>query len=217
MSDPRTHYQVLNVPPTATPEDITQAYRSLARTYHPDLQPPEMRAWANEHMQAINAAYEVLSDPHLRSRYNASLFTSETPTNDVPMPPDVAAYNFRMTGQAARRVVDILLVANAAIYVLFLSSLPSMFDTTNSPGPILPILLCGLFLARQSNAVKEWVPFILGGYIFIGGLLLWSISPLINANSRLSPDRFSIIIATWLTACVLASIIVVRHLKVERP
>ncbi|MBP7690129.1 MAG: J domain-containing protein [Thermoflexales bacterium] len=217
MPESRTYYQVLNVQPAATPEEITQAYRSLARTFHPDLQPPEMQVWANERMQVINAAYEVLSDPRLRSRYNASLFPSVTPTTDAPMPPDVAAYNFRMTGQAARQVVDILLVANAVIYVLLLSSLPSVFDTTNSPGPILPVLLCGLFLARQSNAAKERVPFILGGYIFAGGLLLWSVAPLINADSQLSPDRFSLIIAIWLTACVLASIIVVRHFKVERP
>ena len=56
-------YEVLNVPVTATPEEIRAAYRNLARRWHPDrfMAGPE-RDWANEKMAAINAAYRVCLD-----------------------------------------------------------------------------------------------------------------------------------------------------------
>ena len=51
-------YEILNIPMTATREEIRTAYRNLARRWHPDrfLPGPE-RDWANEKMAAINAAY----------------------------------------------------------------------------------------------------------------------------------------------------------------
>ena len=53
-------YEVLNVPATATPEEIRAAYRELARRWHPGrfMAGPE-RDWANEKMAAINAAYRA--------------------------------------------------------------------------------------------------------------------------------------------------------------
>ena len=56
-------YEVLNVPPTASREEIRRAYRSLARRWHPDrfLAGPE-RDWANEKMADINAAYRLCLD-----------------------------------------------------------------------------------------------------------------------------------------------------------
>ena len=53
-------YEVLNIPVTATPEEIRVAYRDLARRWHPDrfMAGPE-RDWANEKMAAINAAYRA--------------------------------------------------------------------------------------------------------------------------------------------------------------
>jgi len=53
-------YEVLNIPVTATQEEIRAAYRDLARRWHPDrfMAGPE-RDWANEKMAAINAAYRA--------------------------------------------------------------------------------------------------------------------------------------------------------------
>ena len=51
MSDP---YQVLGVSPDATDEEIKQAYRRLAKKYHPDLNPGDEEAARK--MQEINAA-----------------------------------------------------------------------------------------------------------------------------------------------------------------
>jgi curved DNA-binding protein len=67
----RDYYEVLGVPRTAKPEEIKRAYRKLARKHHPDLQPPAQRAKASERFKEINEAYEVLSDPEKRAKYDA--------------------------------------------------------------------------------------------------------------------------------------------------
>lgn len=64
----RDYYEVLGVPRSATREDIQRAYRRLARTYHPDLNPDPAAA---ERFKEITEAYNVLSDPQQRRRYDA--------------------------------------------------------------------------------------------------------------------------------------------------
>lgn len=53
-------YEILNIPVTASREEIRAAYRELARRWHPDrfMAGPE-RDWANEKMASINAAYRL--------------------------------------------------------------------------------------------------------------------------------------------------------------
>lgn len=63
----REYYEVLGVNEDATPAEIKQAYRKLARKYHPDV---SSEADAEEHFKDVNAAYEVLSDSHKRSMYD---------------------------------------------------------------------------------------------------------------------------------------------------
>lgn len=61
------HYEVLGLDRAASSEDIKRAYRRLARQYHPDANPDPAAA---ERIKEINAAYEVLSDPAKRERYD---------------------------------------------------------------------------------------------------------------------------------------------------
>lgn len=63
------HYETLGVAPDASQEDIKRAYRRLARRYHPDANPGDPHA--AEQFKEIGRAYEVLSDPAKRSRYDA--------------------------------------------------------------------------------------------------------------------------------------------------
>jgi curved DNA-binding protein len=67
----RDYYEVLGVPRGASAEEIKRAYRSLARKHHPDLQAAADRDRAAERFKEINEAYEVLSDPDKRSKYDA--------------------------------------------------------------------------------------------------------------------------------------------------
>ncbi len=62
------HYDVLGVSREASPEEIKKAYRRLARELHPDVNPS---ADAEEKFKEVTHAYDVLSDPDQRRRYDA--------------------------------------------------------------------------------------------------------------------------------------------------
>lgn len=65
-------YETLQVHERAIPEVIDKAYRVLVRRYHPDVHPPDRRAWAHRKMTQLNVAYDVLSDPAQRAEYDAA-------------------------------------------------------------------------------------------------------------------------------------------------
>ena len=62
------HYETLGVARNASPEDIKRAYRTLARRHHPDANREDPHA--EERFKAITHAYDVLSDPEKRQRYD---------------------------------------------------------------------------------------------------------------------------------------------------
>jgi curved DNA-binding protein len=62
------YYKILGIDQSATPKDIKNAYRKLARKFHPDLNPND--ADAKKNFQQINEANEVLSDPEKRKKYD---------------------------------------------------------------------------------------------------------------------------------------------------
>lgn len=65
---PQDYYQTLGVPKNASAADLQKAYRRLARKHHPDL--AEDKQQAKEQFQKIQQAYDVLSDPEKRRRYD---------------------------------------------------------------------------------------------------------------------------------------------------
>ncbi len=74
MAERRDYYDVLGVQRTATPDEIKQAYRKLARAYHPDMNRENTKA-AEEKFKELSEAYEVLADTEKRRRYDAMGFS----------------------------------------------------------------------------------------------------------------------------------------------
>src|SRR5262249_35607947 len=66
--DYKDYYKILGVARAASADDIKKAYRRLARKYHPDVNPGNRSA--ETRFKEINEAYEVLSDPDKRHKYD---------------------------------------------------------------------------------------------------------------------------------------------------
>jgi molecular chaperone DnaJ len=65
----RDYYEVLDVSPGASADDLKRAYRKLAQRWHPDKNPDD-RANAEERFKELNEAYQMLADPERRRRYD---------------------------------------------------------------------------------------------------------------------------------------------------
>ena len=68
-TDFKDYYQILGVSKTASESDIKRTFRKLARQYHPDMNPGDRSAEAK--FKEISEAYEVLSDPDKRKKYDS--------------------------------------------------------------------------------------------------------------------------------------------------
>jgi curved DNA-binding protein len=66
--DYKDYYQILGVARSASADEIRSAYRKLALKYHPDRNPGDKQA--EEKFKEMNEAYQVLSDPQKRTRYD---------------------------------------------------------------------------------------------------------------------------------------------------
>src|SRR5437879_8043872 len=68
MATTQDYYETLKVDRKASADDIRKSYRRLARKYHPDLNPGDKSAEGR--FKELQSAYDVLSDPEKRKKYD---------------------------------------------------------------------------------------------------------------------------------------------------
>lgn len=108
MSGEPTHYDTLGVAPDASPQEVRRAYLTLARAHHPDFHvadAPQQQEAAAQKMRDINAAWEVLGNPHHRGTYDRHAASAQqASTRKVPTGPSEAELAARRReAKAARR------------------------------------------------------------------------------------------------------------------
>lgn len=81
----RDYYETLGVPKSASADDIKSSFRKLARKHHPDL--AKDKKAAEEKFKEINEAYEVLSDPEKRRKYDEYGANWQSAGQGYPPPP----------------------------------------------------------------------------------------------------------------------------------
>ncbi len=84
------YYEILGVSANATTAEIQRAYRTLARKFHPDLCEPEEVDLARERFKVVQTAYEILSDPDQRERFDPLDLDDLDDLADAPESADAA-------------------------------------------------------------------------------------------------------------------------------
>src|SRR4051812_35755092 len=93
----KDYYAIMGVPRDATADQVKQAYRKLARKFHPDV---SKEADAEARFKDVGEAYEVLRDPQKRAAYD-QLGNAPRQGEEFRPPPDFGSgFEFRGAGHA---------------------------------------------------------------------------------------------------------------------
>ncbi|MFY7694818.1 MAG: J domain-containing protein [Cyanobium sp.] len=120
-----TYYELLQTPPTATLQQLRQAFRQLSKCYHPDTTTLPAPV-AEQAFQKLQRAYAVLSDPQARQLYDERLRLSRLPLPAAGRPAPAAAVLSRSAPVSLRRALSggewfaLLLLAVALVLSLVL-------------------------------------------------------------------------------------------------
>ncbi|MBE9138121.1 J domain-containing protein [Nodosilinea sp. LEGE 07088] len=104
----KDYYAVLGVSRTATTDDIKQAFRKLARKYHPDVNPGDKAAEAK--FKEVSEAYEVLSDADKRQKYDqyGQYWQQANRASPYGSPGDVGGFDFSNYGSFDEFINELL-------------------------------------------------------------------------------------------------------------
>lgn len=128
----KDYYEVLKVPFSATEADIKNAYRQLAKEYHPDLHPDDTEHFTDK-FREITEAYETLSDALKKENYDflyRRVVLQEFPREEYypayyedPTPPDTKVYTHKYTNSRKLRSLNITGILVGILLVLQLGAL----------------------------------------------------------------------------------------------
>lgn len=96
-------YRELGVTPGASREQLASAFRLRAKALHPDMNPGD--AESAEQFKSLGRAYQVLSDPDARARYDAGRLLTATPSASPAVSAVAVSPRFQLTRRAARWMV----------------------------------------------------------------------------------------------------------------
>ena len=115
-----SHYELLQITPQASGQDLRRAFRNLSKLYHPDTtELPEQEA--SEAFRQLQQAYLTLSDPDRRRAYDASLLAMQAqPAVPLPSPRVVASPVPVRRALSGGEWLALLLLALAVIFSLVL-------------------------------------------------------------------------------------------------
>ena len=105
--DPKDYYRILEIEPNAGPRSVRAAYRRLSKLYHPDS---ASDLQSTHRMQEINEAYEILSNPFRRLRYDYARYGRPPPPPGfrlklLAQPPPLAPQTERVRARNIRAEV----------------------------------------------------------------------------------------------------------------
>jgi ERCC4-type nuclease len=119
---PTNYYAVLELSPTATDAEIKKAWHEQMQVWHPDrfTHSPALQRKAEARTQLINQAYQILSDPVARNRYDAAADTvspTTAPPRPSPPPQARAAPRTRQESRGPQTVITLSRLGHPQIMV----------------------------------------------------------------------------------------------------
>lgn len=100
----KDYYQILNIAPSASIEEIRQAYKAASLKYHPDRNPGKD---TTSMMQDINEAYAILKDVEKRNRYDQEYSRFKQESKPQPEPAQSSwTYTYDIKDENVKRDVD---------------------------------------------------------------------------------------------------------------
>lgn len=150
-----TYYEELGVTEKSSPEEITLAYKTLARKYHPDIFDGDKEVGAKK-MTAVNNAYDTLSDPEKREKYDRKLsgnYSVTAPKKKFPIIAVISAVALVIAGV----IIALILLGNVPEYTLTYNN----DENCTIDGPAIQTIKEG-----SKGVSVEVIP--RNGYLFVG-------------------------------------------------
>jgi DnaJ-domain-containing protein 1/predicted Holliday junction resolvase-like endonuclease len=117
----KNYYRILGVDVLANEEDIKKSYRTLARKYHPDLNPNDVNA--EMVFKEINEAYETLSDKEKRNSYDIQLKYYVSNPQRTVVPQSTVIYD-----NTAEHKLNIMKLIIIFLCIMFIAGLVLLFE-----------------------------------------------------------------------------------------